>query len=292
MRKGKSVIIALLFAVGLIIIVLLWVNPVNTKGDSSLVMQESTTQKADDGYSFLPKITEAPMQNNEKISFKTVDEAKAYVEEYAKSKGYDFNDYPEKLFELMVKDEQAIDYVLEYPVEINNEHSFSLEELSYDEIPLFIQWDKRWGYHQFKNGVVGLDGCGATCLSMAAVYLTHDVSLTPDIISDYAANNGYFVDGSGTSWDLFSKGVAHYGLKSKTVGISKNSLINAVEKNHPVIASVREGDFTKKGHYILIAGYENGEFIVNDPFSIVNSEKSWSWERIEPQIKAMWEIYS
>lgn len=233
-----------------------------------------------------------PQQNSDLLSFDTVEQAEEYIADYANKKGYDFNDYPEKLIELTVKDKTAIPFVLDYPAEINKPHKATIDKSEInDGVPLFLQWDTRWGYHKFKNGVVALDGCGATCLSMAAMYLTGDTSLTPDSIADYAADNGYFVNGSGTSWDLFTSGVKHYGLKSKTVAKNEKALRNALDEGNPVIVSVSEGDFTKKGHYIVIVGYDEKGFKVNDPFSRVNSQKRWSYERLNPQIKAMWKIY-
>lgn len=228
----------------------------------------------------------------EPLSFETIEQAEEYVREYASEKGYDINDYPEKLIELMVKDETSIPFVLDYPMEITKEHNSVISDSELDNgVPLFLQWDARWGYHSFKNGVVALDGCGATCLSMAAVYLIGDTGLSPDVIADYAAENGYFVDGSGTSWDLFTKGINHYGLKSKNVSNRNDAIKNALSKGNPIIASVGAGDFTKKGHYIVIVGYDDDGFIVNDPYSLVNSQKRWSYERLAPQIKTMWQIY-
>lgn len=241
----------------------------------------------------LQSTTQAEENDNVfEIGFEDYEQAEEYIKKYAKQKGYDFDDYPQKLIELTVKDKTAIPFVLDYPSEINKEHN---SELSDDElgngVPLFLQWDSRWGYHKFKNGVVSLDGCAATCFSMAAVYLTENKELTPDKVADYISDSGYFIDGSGTSWDFFTKGVKNYGLKSKNVSVSQSALKSALDRGNPVITSVRKGDFTKKGHYIVICGYDENGFIVNDPFSLVNSEKRWSYERIEPQIKNMWEIY-
>lgn len=239
-----------------------------------------------------PKPDNEVIPQTEPMSFETIEQAEEYVKEYADKKGYDINDYPEKLIELMVKDKTSIPFVLDYPLEITKEHNSVISDSELEDgVPLFLQWDARWGYHSFKNGVVALDGCGAACLSMVAVYLTGDTGLTPDVIADYAAENGYFVDGSGTSWDLFTKGINHYGLKSKNVSNSNDAIINALSKGDPIIASVGAGDFTKKGHYIVIVGYDDDGFIVNDPYSLVNSQKRWSYERLAPQIKAMWQIY-
>lgn len=267
-------------------IIVLWNSPVGTKSESIEVVK--TVEPSTETNSTTQLNTSKPVTQ---LSFKSAKEAKKYVESYANEKGYNIDDYPEKLFDLMVKDSTSIDFVLDYPLEINKEHNSKLEADKFETIPLFIQWDTRWGYHQFKNGVVGIDGCGATCLSMAAVYLKQDASLTPDILADFAADNGYFVNGSGISWSFFEDGVKHFGLKSRGVSINEDSLKKAVNNGNPVIVSVREGDFTRKGHYIVIAGLEDGKFIINDPFSVVNSEKRWTWKRIKPQIKNMWEIY-
>ena len=51
---------------------------------------------------------------------------------------------------------------------------------------------------------------------------------------------------------------------------------------------MREGDFTTTGHYIVLRGVEDGQFQVNDPNSVVNSEKLWSYEQIEGQIRNLW----
>lgn len=289
MNKVKKIVVLIAIILATVVMVALWNSPygaVKTSIEDVNELQKTTKEPF-----VLTTIEKDTTEEVTELSFNSVDDAKAYVKKYAKQKGYKLKDYPEKLFELMVKDKTSIDYVLDYPSEINKKHDSTLELDSFDSVPLLIQWDTRWGYHQFKNGIVGIDGCGATCLSMAAIYLNKDVTLTPDVIADYAADNGYFVDGSGTSWSMFDKGVKHYGLKSKTISIKKESLVDAVENGHPVVLSVREGDFTRKGHYIVVAGYKNNKFIINDPFSEVNSAKRWSWSRIKPQIKNMWELY-
>ena len=287
MRTGEKIAISITIVIALLIIVFLWFKPTEFKGREIDAVYKPTVKEN----SLTPSVEESETVED-KLSFGSVEEAKKYVEEYAEKKGYDINAYPEKLYELMVKDETAIDFVLDYPAEINEEHKAVIEKSNDNgRVPLLLQWDKGWGYHQFKNGVVGLDGCGAVCMSMAAVYLNDDVSLTPDLIADYASDNGYFVDGSGMSWSFFEKGVAKYSLKSNSISVNEAKLKQAVENNHPVVVSVREGDFTKKGHYIVIAGYEDGKYIVNDPYSLVNSQKLWSWDRLQPQIKNMWEIY-
>ena len=33
-------------------------------------------------------------------------------------------------------------------------------------VPLFLQWDLQWGYFDYGGNLLGLSGCGPTCLSM------------------------------------------------------------------------------------------------------------------------------
>ena len=50
------------------------------------------------------------------------------------------------------------------------------------------------------------------------------------------------------------------------------------------------GAFTETGHYIVLAGVEDGKIRVNDPNSRANSERLWSYEEIERQIRNIWVI--
>ena len=60
--------------------------------------------------------------------------------------------------------------------------------------------------------------------------------------------------------------------------------------DNPIICSMRAGDFTTTGHYIVLVGCEDGLIRVNDPNSHANSEKLWSYEQIESQIRNLWVI--
>lgn len=55
--------------------------------------------------------------------------------------------YPKQLKDLALKNEEALEFVYDYPAEHVKEHTIDLtEEVSMDSVPLFVQWDKRWGY--------------------------------------------------------------------------------------------------------------------------------------------------
>ena len=47
---------------------------------------------------------------------------------------------------------------------------------------------------------------------------------SPLAVAEYAKEAGYSVDGSGSAWDLMSKGCRHYGVKAKTVALDESRM--------------------------------------------------------------------
>lgn len=217
--------------------------------------------------------------------------AETVIQEYAEKHGIDYSEYPESIIELYKRNEETKDFVLEYPEEHNKTHKVNMKEYkNCKEVPLFMQWDKRWGYKQYGNDVAGITGCGPVCLSMAAYYLTGDADMSPDKIIDFAIDNGYCIKGEGSAWALISEGGKKLGLDVTEIPLDENRIIKNLEAGNPVICVMGPGDFTSTGHFIVLTGYENGEISVNDPNSHKNSEKTWKYNDIKDQIKNLWVI--
>lgn len=70
----------------------------------------------------------------------------------------------------------------------------------------------------------------------------------------------------------------------------KKKITNALEEGNPVILAMGPGDFTTTGHYIVLTGVKDGKFQVNDPNSRLRSQKLWSYEELEDQIRNIWAI--
>lgn len=81
-------------------------------------------------------------------------------------------EYPDYLLETLDKYPETIDFVLHYPERKGKTVSSEPEEYEEGKIPLFIQWDRRWGYASYGDSLIGVAGCGPVCLSMVAVGLT------------------------------------------------------------------------------------------------------------------------
>ncbi|MEG0855942.1 MAG: C39 family peptidase [Terrisporobacter sp.] len=58
-------------------------------------------------------------------------------------------------------------------------------------------------------------------------------------------------------WSLISEGSTHFGLKSSGVPKNKNMIIETLKSNKPIIASMGPGEFTTKGHFIVLKGIDS-----------------------------------
>lgn len=200
--------------------------------------------------------------------------------------------YPKQLKDLALKNEEALEFVYDYPAEHVKEHTIDLtKEASMDSVPLFVQWDKRWGYEKYSGNFFAASGCGPTTLSMVVVYLTHNREASPIAVAKYSKEAGYSVDGSGSSWTLISEGCRHYGVKAKAVALDESRMKAELDEGHPIVVNVGPGDFTDTGHFMVITGYDDEGFSINDPNSIEKSGKRWLFRNISSQIRAVWSMY-
>lgn len=202
-------------------------------------------------------------------------------------------DYPVKLLAALCNNPEMHEYVKGYLEYQEGDSSVTLKaELTKEEkeqkYPLFLQWDKRWGYEEYGDFNIALSGCGPTTLAMAAVTLTGDTQVTPDKVADYSMKNGYYVEGTGTAWSLMTEGCENFGIKAEEISLDESVMKNQLDAGKVIICSVREGDFTSLGHFILICDYDEEGFRVNDPNCIYRSSISWTYEELKPQIRILW----
>lgn len=216
-------------------------------------------------------------------------ETELKVKAFAEENGLFYAEYPRSLIELLERNPETEDFVLNYPLRQEEEPDLS----AYDRkagVPLFLQWDPQWGYETYGSDFLAVTGCGPTCLAMAGYYLTGSKNMNPGDIAAFAEEGGYYAEGYGSSWTLISQGSVRLGLTATELPLVKGKIVDALEAGDPVILAMGEGDFTTTGHYIVLTGMEDGLFRVNDPNSILNSQKLWSYEQLESQIRNIWQI--
>ena len=216
-------------------------------------------------------------------------EAEMAVKAYAEEKGISYGEYPQSLIDLYERNPETKSFVLDYPFHADLDIDLSAYENS-ETVPLFLQWDPMWGYEDYGSDCIAITGCGPTCLAMVGYYLTGDENMTPTQIAEFAQRNGYYQKGYGSSWKLISEGAGKLGLTATELPLVEKKMVDALEAGSPIILAMGEGDFTTTGHYIVLTGVEDGLFRVNDPNSRENSEKLWSYEELEGQIRNIWAI--
>lgn len=225
------------------------------------------------------------------VSFSWVErgEAEKTIKAFAEEKGISYGEYPQFIIDLYEGNPETKDFVLNYPFRKKQ----AVDLRAYDRsqgVPLFLQWDPMWGYQEYGSSLLGITGCGPTCLAMVGYYLTGDPNMSPDQIAKFAEENGYYKKGYGSSWTLISEGGEKLGLSVQELPLVQQTLVDTLEEGTPIILAVGKGDFTSEGHYVVLTGVENGLFHVNDPNSRIRSRMLWSYDRLEGQIRNIWAI--
>ena len=200
---------------------------------------------------------------------------------------YDIEDYEvkQKLFQLAAKDPNAIDYVRHFPERYPTEDQSDDPALALDDglagskfitkVPHLYQWDERWAYCVYSSTTFGLTGCGPTCMAMVSQALAGS-DITPWRMGQLANEMGYMTQFNGTDGNFLYAEAAREGI-SIWEAIPDGEIIKAnLEAGAVIVANLAPGYFTQGGHYFVLAGLdENGQVIVNDPYSVLRSSQTW-----------------
>lgn len=200
------------------------------------------------------------------------------------------NEIPVNLIQLTHRRPETYPYVLDYPSKKDSTFEIDLsDEIQPDEIPLFYQWDERWGYHIYGSGVLALTGCGPTSLSMVYSGITQKCDYDPLSMADWAIEHGYCVAGSGTAWSLMGQGAQQLGLTVQNAAPSESKILESLGHGKVIIALMGPGHFTDHGHFIVLTGLnDQDKVLINDPNSLYNSHVCWDASLVVSEMKSMW----
>ncbi|MGL4798867.1 MAG: C39 family peptidase [Cellulosilyticaceae bacterium] len=203
--------------------------------------------------------------------------------------------YPKALVELARTKAETREFVYDY---LSEETAFAEKKITIQEdyeegeYPLFLQWDKRWGYHTYGDNYMAINGCGPTTLAMVIVGLTGDTTINPMEVATFSYESGYYVKNVGTSWELMTKGARAFGVNGEELPLSERHIKNSLANDKPIIASMGPGNFTSAGHFVLLTGItEDGKIIVNDSDSKIRSNQVWDVEVFLNQAKNLWHFW-
>ncbi|MFR1318140.1 MAG: C39 family peptidase [Peptostreptococcus anaerobius] len=204
--------------------------------------------------------------------------------------------YPEDLIDLLLRNNETVDYVYSY----KDKEKYNARKLAKNvtssyhvdgEVPLFLQWDRRWGYRNYGSEMIGLSGCGPTSLAMVIRHFDSKSAVNPYDIAKYSQDNNYVSNTNTTSWKLFEDGIKKFDLQSVDVLPVEAKMKKSLDGGHVLIASLNPGLFSTRGHIIVIKGYNSdGDFLINDPNSIVNTNKAWSFDELKNYLRKIWGV--
>lgn len=215
--------------------------------------------------------------------------AEEKIRDFAEKNDLSIDQWPKELVEMLENNPETESFVLEYPLKKDDEPTIDLSEYENTyQIPLLFQWDQRWGYETYCGEVMGLSGCGPTCLSMVCIYLKNNGAYDPKYIARFSEEHGYAVEGSGSSWELISEGGRELGIDVIEIPLDENRIIENLKVHNPIICIMGPGDFTTTGHFIVLTDYKEGKICVHDPNSKARSEKGWYFDDIKNQIRNLW----
>ena len=219
----------------------------------------------------------------------TTEHAQRELHTYAEQHETSLADYPDALVQLYARNPDARDFVRDYPKKKDLTPTIDLSGLAGSEtVPLLLQWDERWGYREYNESIIGLAGCGPTCLSMVTIYLTGDTTKDPLWMCQFAEAHQFNVPGSGSKWALISEGGRMLGLDVTQIPLDKDRIYRNLDVGNPIIVVVGPGDFTTDGHFLVLTGRSGDKVTLNDPNSPTNSAKSWDYDTLAGQIQALW----
>ena len=93
------------------------------------------------------------------------------------------------------------------------------------------------------------------------------------------------MSGTGTMWSLMTEGAAAYGVRSEQINISQTEIKQHLDQGDIVICSVRQGDFTTGGHFILLYDYDDEDFPLTIRFLYTAVVRNGTMEKSEARSK-------
>lgn len=199
--------------------------------------------------------------------------------------------YPDDVLSY-VYDEDEFEYIYNYPFykDSYKTMSFTDEELNSTDVPELYMDDKRWAYEQ--GGLVRYYGCVAVSITMANLYVNHNSYVDPVKIMNYAEDMGY--TGLGGIFETNINNILDYFGISYTEHILEKPLTESelkamLDNKDTVIMAAMYGDIFG-GHALIVKGYDENGFYINDPASEENTAQVLDFEILENEMGRYWEI--
>ena len=192
--------------------------------------------------------------------------------------------------------ESRFDFAYNYAFNKDNYKSMSFtdEELNCDEVPAIYMDDLRWSYEL--DGIVRTKGCAAASITMANLYLNHNSDVDPVKVINYADEIGHYglggIDQEGVSDILDNFGLTsdeYVFDKDNGEKVTESELRSAVDTEEAVVIAAVQGE-TFGNHSLIIRGYDENGFYINDPAGPERTAVQWDFEVFENELVRYWVV--
>ncbi len=210
--------------------------------------------------------------------------------------------YPDELLREYYQKNERFDFVYNYPF-LKDKYpviEFTDAELNSEDVPALYMADERWCYNKVGDYYIYTDGCATVCLTMANLYLNNNNSVDPRKVAEYVNANNYT---SGIAGGILADKLPvifdHFGFSYtehlydpwSNVFVTEEELKAVLDKEDTVVYIGVDGD-TFGSHAMILRGYDENGFYVNDPENPDKTAQVWNYEVFKNELFLMYELYA
>lgn len=153
------------------------------------------------------------------------------------------------------------------------------------ETVYFNQTDPAWASDPFGSDNIGGYGCGPVAMAIVVDTMTNTYT-DPRQMSQWAAENGYWAQGSGSYHSIVQGTAEAYGLHAEALSErTPECVLRELSEGNMLVALMGAGHFTNGGHFIVLRSVISSEdsgnkILVADPSSRHRSLVPWDPQTI------------
>lgn len=184
----------------------------------------------------------------------------------------------ERLIDLAIAEPEAIDFVYGSIKADGSTEPYGNAKPE-GAFPLLYTFDKRWGYAEYADGIVGVTGSGPVTLAMAAIGLTGNTNYDPTTIAQAITKAKLATGSSGMDDSFLVNHASDAGLSATVIEASSDGIYLSIAENIAVAVKLKadSGIGASYAHWALITQLNSDNSItVYDPTSAIASSHTWS----------------